>query len=421
MRRLTMVLVAAATTVVLLVPGAVATAARPPGSLDPTFGNGGLVLLHPPGSGFIPYTTIAAQPDGKIVVVGTNEVAFRTFRMNIERYRTDGSLDDGFGDHGRVDPGIQSTGGLPLEVAVQPDGRIVVAGGLDGEIDVVRLLPDGSLDPSFGAGGVVAPLGGRLGAQLEAADSLAVAPDGTVYLASQRSSNGHLVVVRLRPDGSIDTSYGPPRAGGFVELAATSDGTTEPSGIALDRSGRLVVAGLDTEPTAGFVGTILVRLATDGSFDRSYGFGGVAISPFVPNGLSLTKDGSALLTGFRLTSLDAFVQRFTPRGRPDLAFGTGSIADLKIDGGGLGLVQQPHGAIVVFGNAQRGQNAALFHLTPAGRPDPTFGVGGLVVTSFGPQSSSIAVAAAAVPSGKVVALVNVVGSAGFPQLLARYH
>jgi uncharacterized delta-60 repeat protein len=418
-RRLTVAVVAALSVVAVVAPGAVAGASSPPGSLDPSFGHGGIEQLADPGPGYVG-NAVAVQPDGKIVVVGSNMLSFDVFAMNITRYLPNGSLDGSFGNGGRVDPGIHSQGAIALHVDIESDGRIVVLGGQNDEVDVVRLLPDGELDPSFGTGGVVAPLAGRLGSQLSGGFSLAVAGDGSIYIGTERFSRDELIVVRLRPDGTVDTSYGPPGADGFVEIKPSKTLLVDPVGIGIGPDGKLVVAGRVVDLSVFAIdGTILVRLATDGSFDRSYGFGGVAYSPFDVEQLDLTRDGSALLTGDLLGSSSPFIQRLTPIGRPDLGFGQASIEEVPIDATLDGLVQQPHGAIVAFGSDATGDDV-LVHLTPAGRPDPAFGVGGVITTSFGPGSFSGVTAAAVAPGRKVVTLTFSNQGTSFPRFLARY-
>lgn len=131
---------------------------RRDGSLDRDFGVGGRVTTD-----LGDYDVIAAlvrQPDGKLLAAGYSATSTSTpEQIALARYLPDGRLDPGFGDGGRV---ITVLGGFSLanEVALRPDGRFVVAGqtatasgGLD--FAVVAYHPDGSLDESFGAGGVV--------------------------------------------------------------------------------------------------------------------------------------------------------------------------------------------------------------------------------------------------------------------------
>lgn len=122
----------------------VTTITAAPGDLDPTFGNGGIVI----GGGGATYTLanaegMALQADGKIVVVGDS------YDFRVARYNTNGSLDTSFGGGGVV---VTPDIGSAYSVAIQADGKIVVAGG---GFAVVRYNPNGSLDTTFNGTGIV--------------------------------------------------------------------------------------------------------------------------------------------------------------------------------------------------------------------------------------------------------------------------
>src|SRR6266404_8672109 len=125
---------------------------NPDGSLDTAFGVEGKVTTDFNGQGE-EISGIALMPDGRIVAAGTT--AFKSNMFAVVRYTFDGSLDTGFGMGGRVVTGSQY---LATAVALQSDGKIVVVGtDLFGFISflLVRYNPDGSLDSSFGVGGIV--------------------------------------------------------------------------------------------------------------------------------------------------------------------------------------------------------------------------------------------------------------------------
>ena len=131
-----------------------------PGDLDPSFGLGGRVLTDIDFSTDIAYA-VAAQADGKLVVVGTtytnNDYSDEDFA--IVRYNADGSPDPAFGANGRVTTDFPGLAAVASSVLVQPDGKILVAGGAFplftflGNIELARYNPDGSLDAAFGSGG----------------------------------------------------------------------------------------------------------------------------------------------------------------------------------------------------------------------------------------------------------------------------
>ena len=132
------------------------------GDLDPTFGSGG-TLMTDIGQSTDIANAVAIQADGKLVVVGTtykhNDFSDEDFVVT--RYNTDGTLDITFGRGGKVRTDFPGLAAVPSSVVIQPDGKIVVAGGAFplftflGNFEIVRYNPNGSLDPSFGNGGIV--------------------------------------------------------------------------------------------------------------------------------------------------------------------------------------------------------------------------------------------------------------------------
>src|SRR5438045_7304009 len=145
---------------VVIMGGQIAQAAD--GDLDPTFGTEGKVLTDFDHSTDIA-NAVAVQPDGKLVVVGTtytnNDFSGEDFAA--ARYNSNGTLDLTFGIGGKVQTDFPGLAAVASSVLIQPDGKIVVAGGAFplftflGDFKVVRYNPDGSLDSSFGAAGIV--------------------------------------------------------------------------------------------------------------------------------------------------------------------------------------------------------------------------------------------------------------------------
>src|SRR5437879_6580226 len=156
------------------------------GDLDPTFGTAGMVTTDINLSTDIAQA-VAVQADGKLVVVG------QTYKHNdfsgedfvVTRYNTDGTLDNSFGSGGRVRTDFPGLAAVPSSVVLQPNGKIVVAGGafpqftFAGNFEVVRYNRNGSLDTSFGNGGIVTttfPEGSY-------AFDVALQPDGNIVAA----------------------------------------------------------------------------------------------------------------------------------------------------------------------------------------------------------------------------------------------
>src|SRR4051794_14692463 len=151
------------------------------GGLDPAFGSGGSVT-----SDFAQLTDdsasdVVVQKDGRFVVVG-RAGSESVGGVGVVRYLPDGSLDDTFGVGGRVRIDVH---GVPSAVALQRDGKIVIAGALSGDFAVWRLNPDGSLDTSFGFTGVITT---DIAGRDDTATDLAVQRDGRIVVGGTAES-----------------------------------------------------------------------------------------------------------------------------------------------------------------------------------------------------------------------------------------
>src|SRR5262245_25334602 len=150
----------------------------PAGSLDTAFGVGGLATVSFTTSPFTDQgMAVALQADGKVVVAGTVANNF-----GVARFNADGSLDTSFGSGGLVVTDIAGGNDLCQGVVIQADGKIVVAGGAANgatgtDFALVRYNPDGSLDSSFGSGGIVVTPFGTTGS-FDMANAVALQADG---------------------------------------------------------------------------------------------------------------------------------------------------------------------------------------------------------------------------------------------------
>jgi uncharacterized delta-60 repeat protein len=271
------------------------------GSLDPTFGDHGRVTTNlTPTYDFA--NGMALQPNGKIVVVGDQSAGPDNGKIVVLRYRTDGSLDPKFGDAGivRADPTRTYDDGLG--VGVEADGQIIVAGGagFDGPNERFVALAyhrDGSPDTTFGGDGMV------LTDVTPGADvpfGLAIQPDGNIVVgggAAQGSSDPKFAVVRYQRDGSLDPAF---KGDGTVVTNFTpfDDGAYS---VALDPDGNVVLGGLagNNGPSPRFA---VARYLPNGSLDDTFGGDGKVttdISPHFDSAWSVTTqaDGSVVCSG----------------------------------------------------------------------------------------------------------------------------
>src|ERR1039458_7878775 len=373
-------------------------AAAQAGHLDPTFGSGGIATTdfgdQTGSSNVASANAVTIQSNGEIVVAGG--VPSRTgFPVPaVARYNTNGSLDPTFGTGGIVS--ISSIEDVPFTaVTLQSDGKIVtVAGGFTAY--VVRYTSSGVLDSTFGTGGIVT-LSFILG---PSASGVLVQPDGKILVA-----DGHLS--RLLSDGQVDTSFG---SGGTARTAGYPA-----TGLSLLPNGKILAAS-SVLGTSGFIS----QYNSNGSLDTTFGIGGQLASPGTAVGLALLGSGD-FLAGGSLTNntirpypgaaASGFaVSRYLGTGVADATFGAngGTFTTLTAypDIASSGLAVQPSGDIVTLGTGTLLTNTAfvLARYTANGQLDTTFGSNGTVTTSFGIGPAVSANGLTIQSDGKIVAV-----------------
>jgi uncharacterized delta-60 repeat protein len=237
------------------------------GGFDGTFGTQGTVLTPFPKSAWV--TAGVLQPDGRIVAVG-GMGSTQASAIAAARYNADGSLDPTFGTAGQLTlPLPQSF--AAYDAALQADGKLVIAGtyGPPGSLDfgLVRLLPSGAPDPSFGGDGLVnVDFGGD-----ERGTSLILLTDGRVIVGGSRNSD--VALARYLADGSVDATFG---TGG---LATADPGASDSAaGLILLPNGNLIVAG--SRGASSAADFFLARFLPDGALDTSFGYGGFLSTDF---------------------------------------------------------------------------------------------------------------------------------------------
>jgi uncharacterized delta-60 repeat protein len=215
------------------------------GSLDSTFGPGGISLIDFVGSSNDRLQGMTIQPDGKILGVGFGTPSGQ--RVAVVRLLKNGALDSSFGSAGGFVPTIPgSSVSFGTDVVVQPDGKILVFGEArfgTSDFLVVRLLPNGSLDTTFNASGWVATDIGT--ASTDSASALALQLDGKIVVAG--TSNGNAAVARYTPGGSLDGTFG-----GTGKVVHDFGATDSGNGLALDAAGNLLVGGGASVPPSNF-------------------------------------------------------------------------------------------------------------------------------------------------------------------------
>jgi uncharacterized delta-60 repeat protein len=327
------------------------------GSLDPAFDHDGKATTRffaGPSSG----SSVAVQADGRVVVAGS-----AGGRFALARYTTTGTLDPTFGGDGRVTTELAFGSAIAMGVSIQTNGRIVVAGCADSggpppsrsAFVLARYLSDGTLDASFGGGLVTTRFGSN-----SCANGLTIQPNGKIVaVGGYRTSEGvegGFAVARYLPSGRLDPAFsgdGKATIGSFATFSAAN-------GVAIQPNAKIVVVG-------------------------GYDYYGFALA------------------------------RFNQDGTPDAGFGTGGRVTTTPAGCGEGaaeaVVVQSDGRIVVAGYSDVGHEAgdhcgpakfALVRYLPDGSLDPSFSGDGQAATGF--PGGGIAHAAAIDSQGRIVAV-----------------
>ena len=355
----------------------------PSGLVDTNFGMNGLLLANvsdAPSQA----NAVAVQSDGKVVVAGSASTGGYNpvNRFALARFNADGTPDFSFGFNGILST-IVATNDSVQALAIQPDGKIIAAGYSYNMFALARYNTNGSLDGTFGVNGTTLA---QVGTGSGVAYALQIQSDGKILAAGtayDASANQHFALARFNTNGTLDTSFG--SAGKVTTSISTADIAY---GAGVQANGKIVLAGLT-----------------------------VAVS------------GSSLSANFAAV-------RYNTNGAPDLSFGSLGRAQENVGGGtldaGYAMAIQPDGKIIVAGAAGVGSLpgpvsgntavnsfVALVRFNTNGSPDTSFGNNGAVITEIG-TFSDFATSLALQPNGKI--LVAGASQNGFYKFFAlRYN
>lgn len=265
------------------------------GANDAGFSGDGRLVLNPVAGRIGAASDVAVQANGKIVVVGdayvpdSGEDGDYELNFSVVRLNTDGTLDSSFSGDGVTEVDLGTSVDAGYSVAIDGDGKIVVAGRAGGELALVRLDSGGTLDGSFSGDGIVKTPYSRYlyGSAVE------IQSDGKIVVAgaSQAGDDADLTVVRYEADGDVDP--------GFAEdgFSVTDFGQNEDNGSLLgidDATGNIYAGGSSEEAiTAGWAA---VMLDSDGErLGRltNYSSG----RPDYAGGLAVQSDGKLVMGG----------------------------------------------------------------------------------------------------------------------------
>jgi uncharacterized delta-60 repeat protein len=362
--------------------------------------------------------SIAIQADGKILVAGWSGGNFA-----LARYNPDGSLDTTFSGDGKVTTnfGFSAQG---YSVAVQGDGRILVAGQSGGNFALARYNPDGSLDTTFdGDGQLTTDFG-----YSDYGYSVAVQTDGKILMAGYSGSypfSYDFALARYNADGSLDTTFS---GDGKVTTDFGAGVDDQGYSTALQADGKILVAGYSGNyPNQDFA---LVRYNSDGSLDTTFSGDGKVTTDFgsssdIVRSIVVQANGKILVAGYSGTPFDYnfALARYNPNGSLDTTFsGDGKVTtDFGGNDAGFSVTLQADGKILVAGASTINGNSdfALARYNPDGSLDTSFSDDGKVTTAIGSgydYGYSVTVQA----DGKIL-IVGESSNSDYDFALARYN
>lgn len=368
---------------------------------------------------------IALQPDGKIIAVGFALTGVN-YDIAIARYNSNGSIDSSFNLVGFdvVDLGFNTD--VAYGAAIQSDGKIVVSGSASNvsntDFVILRYNTDGSLDNSFDTDGIVIT---AFDVSYETAYDVAIQSDGKIVAAGSAfiDTAYNFAVARYNMDGSLDASFG---SGGMVTTLLTNGG--EAKAMVIQSDGKIVLGGSSLQPDFSYTFGV-VRYNTNGSLDNTFDTDGKVITSVSPNNdfgqaLALQADGKIIMAG-KATPVgpEQFaLVRYNTDGSLDLGWnGTGMLTTAfgTTWDEARAVIVQPDGKVIAGGLATvSGQKFAMACYNTNGTLDAGFGTGGKVTTSFGSSSSIWALAWQ--PDSKILAAGYSGSASNYDFALARY-
>ncbi len=329
-----------------ITPGVVMAGLTSSGAIDTTFGGSGKTLDWQPNA-FTGLSDVQMLTGGKIMRLGQFVQLFSTFSARLYRHDANGSTEDFFPDlH------VNQTQPLPVKFAVQSDGKILV---IISHFYLVRFNPDGSRDAAFGTNGVkeiprISTMSNRriIGMQ--------ILPNGKILIAGQSGYSSstddydELFLVRLSPEGYVDSSFG--RLG---LVRQTFGGQRfKASDLIVQPDNKCIVSGLIKTPDND---ALMVRFTQTGRPDYNFGNGGMVITDFTPdgsdsfNGVKLLSDGKIIAVGQASIPPSTFsnflVAKYSANGSLEAHTQTSFTASQN--SGALNAVIQPDGKILVVG------------------------------------------------------------------------
>ncbi len=394
----------------------------PSGELDGNFGNMGHALTDLGGNDFI--QAVAIQSDGRIVVAGTYNYNFL-----LARYNSDGTLDSSFDTDGKVVTDFGSSD-FVRALAIQSDGKIVAAGyasnGTNYDFALARYNVNGSLDTdNFGTGGkAIVDFGNQ-----DYACTVAIQSTGKIVVGGYKWSGSYITyndfaLARFTTAGDLDTSFGENGDGKVITNLGNDDYAYA---IALQSDNKIILAGYSGGTNTNCA---LARYTAEGVLDTTFDGDGEKIfdisgHPDALYGLAIQSDGKILAAGYSNDGNDAdfvLARLSGTNGALDATFGTNGVTTTNIAGGSdqaLSVAIQSDGKLVVVGNAENG-DFNIVRYNADGSLDATFDTDGIATTDFN-NAEDHATSVTIQSNGKIVVAGYVYDGGDYDFALARYN
>ena len=399
------------------------------GTLDTTFdGDGKLQVAF---SNVFVCRALAIQNDGKIIVAGSNSPSGAGADFALMRFNPDGTADTSFDGDGRVTTNITGYDSVTA-LAIQPDGKIVAAGvtnaANNSNFAVARYNTDGSVDTSFDVDGRVAT---DFFTSIDYANAVAIQADGKIVLAGYCNFTGweEFGLIRYNIDGSLDTTFDVD--GKLVSDLSGPQISDRANSVMTQRAdGKIVVTGT----SAGGDFTV-VRYNLDGGFDTTFDGDGKVTTDVSPNGFgsalggAIQPDGKIVVTGYASfpgTGSDISLARYNPNGSLDNTFSGDGILNTDFSASEIAYAVAIHhdGRIVATGNFSLGgsdREYAVALYQADGTLDPSFDGDGKIITPMGFPVNSVANDVATQADGKVVVVGHAYNGSNDDFMVARYN
>jgi uncharacterized delta-60 repeat protein len=375
------------------------------GSLDSTYNFNGIVKTATSPGGDDIGNSVLAQSDAKLIIVGSSD---DDTDYTLIRYNIDGSLDNTFGTGGIVTQDVNGSLDEGRAAVLQPDGKIIVTGRTGPNWSKTNFTSrhnsNGTLDTSFGTNGF-----SFVTDKDAVPETVSLQTDGKIVIVADflGPNDRDQLIWRYNPNGSLDNTFG-------TNGVTLTDSTYSLWGMSsvIQSDGKIVVGGYTSTSPSDFM---VMRYTSNGVLDNSFGINGIVTTDVNSSSIAqaysvlIQPDGKILLGGWAdngTANYDFCVVRYNTDGSIDNSYGNSGIALIDVNNNstdyGRAMILLPNGKLVLAGYAHNsGADFALITLLSDGSLDTSFGINGKVFTDIG-GSWDKAYSVVLTPNNKIV-------------------